>query len=310
MAKGRVGGTRSRLSGKVGDEVYTVHRDDDGTYTQVVSAMPDTRDDTLTPELVKQRMCMSICYRYMSALAPVINKAFDNKLSKPLNLQEFVRINVPRLRQRMEDTERESDPIWYYQYGDENVYPAPVKLSQEIKLQSWLTSKEAAQGDNSWSANVGFGSVIVGDTIGAWRKRYGLEIGDLGVILLQLVDADPTRNCINLLRLTFNGGLGDNYLLTAERFPQMFTVDGDCPFEWWVKEDPSHTVMFAQLRFRSSMFDNISAIGGIAWILSRQRNGLWQRGEGVMNTAVGKGTSKTFRNDLDDVWDSWYTDRL
>ena len=49
MASGRVGGTRSKVSGQIGGEVYRIVKNDDGTYSQIVSVKGETTVNYTTP---------------------------------------------------------------------------------------------------------------------------------------------------------------------------------------------------------------------------------------------------------------------
>ena len=61
MASGRVGGTKSKVSGTIGSEVYSLRRNPDGTYSQVVSAKPETTTYTNTEKQAAQRRANLFC---------------------------------------------------------------------------------------------------------------------------------------------------------------------------------------------------------------------------------------------------------
>lgn len=310
MASGRVGGTRSRISGQVGDTYYSARRNSDGSYTQVVSPMPETREDTLTPEVVRQRMLMSICYRYLSALKNILINSFRDKAGAPLNLQEFVRINIPILREKYDSQESQFSPIWFYEYGDLNIYPAPVRISSEDNLPSWFASQSSGQAAESWTFEYATASVPVNYTIEQWMSRYGLKDGDMAVLLLQVVDRDPTRNNIFVTRITINPKVPKVQRLTSVEITDIFDINAATTYSALVDIDGTGQVVRFVFRFTKDDCYGVDAIGGSCILYSAYRDGKWKRSSGQFWTVSGVAGQKVYRKELVDVWDSWYLDRL
>lgn len=71
MASGRVGGTRSKIRGVVGDNVYQVRRNEDGTYSQLVYGKTTHTINNDTPRLQCQRMVASMVEALMRDLRPI-----------------------------------------------------------------------------------------------------------------------------------------------------------------------------------------------------------------------------------------------
>ena len=310
MATGRVGGTRSKISGKVGDDVYTVRREGDGSYDQVVAPMPESREDTLTPEVVEQRMIMSICYRYMKAIPFVLNSAFKSNETKSLNLQEFVRINVPILRKKMKELNPLVNPIYYYQYGDENIYPAPVKIGGygSIVVQSLAVMHGYIEGE--WYNEFQFGAIMPGWSVGYWIKHTWHEIGDVILMLVQMVDDDPSRNNIYFCRFIVNPKIPLTTSITDANFLDIFDIESQVGFNLVPRRSVLDNSVNYGIRFTKSVSGGFTDCGGAAVIYSGLRKGVWQRSEAFMGTWKLSGESSHLRKDIADVWDSWYTDRL
>ena len=94
MASGRVGGTRSKISGQVGAEVYQIRRNSDGTYTQVITAKGETTVNYTTPRLQAQRMCTAMVESMMRDLKEVAKISMQSAANKSKSLNAFSSYNL------------------------------------------------------------------------------------------------------------------------------------------------------------------------------------------------------------------------
>lgn len=94
MASGRVGGTRSKISGQVGEEVYQIRKNNDGTYTQVITAKGETTVNYTTPRLQAQRMCTSMVEAMMRDLKEVGKISMQSAANKSKSLNAFSSYNL------------------------------------------------------------------------------------------------------------------------------------------------------------------------------------------------------------------------
>lgn len=99
MASGRVGGTRSKIRGQVGDVVYQVRRNDDGTYTQYSYGKPEDVTATITPRLQAQRMCTSMVEALMRDLKEVGRISMQSAANKSKSLNAFSSFNLQLVAQ-------------------------------------------------------------------------------------------------------------------------------------------------------------------------------------------------------------------
>lgn len=114
MASGRVGGTKSKVSGSVGSEVYSLRRNADGSYSQIVSAKPETIQYSNTAKQAAQRMATAMVEIMMRDLTPVAKISFQSGKDKSKSLNAFSSINLMRIREDMKAN-------WYG--GGRFVYP-------------------------------------------------------------------------------------------------------------------------------------------------------------------------------------------
>ena len=89
MASGRVGGTRSKISGKVGNEIYQVVRNPDGSYSQQVYEKPEIVQTAQTPKLQAQRMITAMVESLMRDLKEVGRISMQSGVNRSKSLNAF-----------------------------------------------------------------------------------------------------------------------------------------------------------------------------------------------------------------------------
>lgn len=114
MASGRVGGTRSKIRGQVGDVIYQVVRNDDGSYTQISYGKPEDVTQTITPRLQAQRMCTSVIEALMRDLKPIGTICMQSAANKSKSLNAFSSFNLQLIA-------RDCQSHWYS--GNQFYYP-------------------------------------------------------------------------------------------------------------------------------------------------------------------------------------------
>lgn len=124
MASGRVGGTKSKISGQVGSAIYQVRRNDDGSYTQVVTAKGERTETSTTPRLQAQRMCTAMVESMMRDLKPVGRISMQSGANKSKSLNAFSHFNLLRVAQDCKTN-------WYG--NNQFVYPQHSRDDLNIK---------------------------------------------------------------------------------------------------------------------------------------------------------------------------------
>lgn len=94
MASGRVGGTKSRISGQIGSEVYQVRRNPDGSYSQIVMAKGTQTANYTTPKLQAQRMMTAMVESLMKQLQPIATISMQSAANKSKSLNAFSSFNL------------------------------------------------------------------------------------------------------------------------------------------------------------------------------------------------------------------------
>ena len=249
MASGRVGGTRSKIRGQVGEVVYQVVRNDDGTYTQISYGKPEDVTRTITPRLQAQRMCTSMVEALMRDLKPIANICMQSAANKSKSLNAFSSFNLQLVAQdckanwygnnqffyprtyNIGSTSEElggrymlSSGTWQYNGFDELVFSDdPIRIYSHISLMG------------KWFAGARFSVNIGRETFGDFLRRHYLSPLD-SICLVVFHDwynwdeepEDPkyfTRHSYIIAKL--NTQIPTETLLTREVLEQMFIIQSD-----------------------------------------------------------------------------------
>ena len=114
MASGRVGGTKAKVSGLIGDAVYKVVRNPDGTYSQVVNIKGQQTITNTSPALQVQRMVTAMVESLMKDLRPIARISMQAYANKSKSLNGFSSLNINLVNQDVR-------AHWYG--GNRFVYP-------------------------------------------------------------------------------------------------------------------------------------------------------------------------------------------
>lgn len=118
MASGRVGGTKALISGKVGNEVYQIRQNSDGSYGQVVQAYVEKQPPTKTVRLAVQQMCTAMVEAMMKDLKEVGKISFQSGANKSKSLNAFSSYNLLKLAQDCKANWWDSTQFCYPQKGN------------------------------------------------------------------------------------------------------------------------------------------------------------------------------------------------
>lgn len=114
MATGRVGGTKAKIRGQVGNEIYQIRKNEDGTYTQIVLEK-GVRTETETSErLQAQRMCTAMVEAFMRDVKLVGQISMQSAKNKTASLNALSSFNLKLVAQDCKDH-------WYG--GNDFFYP-------------------------------------------------------------------------------------------------------------------------------------------------------------------------------------------
>lgn len=247
MAVARVGGTKAKIRGQVGDQIFQVKRNSDGTYTQYTYAKGVRTEVTLTPRLQAQRMCMAIVESMMRDLKPIARISFQSAKTKNASLNSFSSFNTQLVL-------RDCQEHWY---GDNKfLFPyrnrtdvtvkdegGPFMLSSgtlkenvfDYFAEDWQTRYQFIE-ISPWDQmfyGVVFECQIGVDTLNDFRRKHRMTIYDqIGICAYRhWVDfvTDPD-DPIEYLRheyiiASFNQSIPGNTLMTEEVIKKLFSFE-------------------------------------------------------------------------------------
>lgn len=124
MASGRVGGTKSKKSGQLGDVIYQVRRNPDGSYSQIISAKGEYTETQTTPRLQAQRMVTAMVESLMRDLKPVGRISMQSGANKSKSLNAFSHHNLMRVAQDCKTN-------WYG--NNQFVYPKHSRFDMDVQ---------------------------------------------------------------------------------------------------------------------------------------------------------------------------------
>jgi len=110
MGRGRIGGTRSKIRGAVGAEIYQIRKNAEGKFSQIVQTRPESREYSNTPAQIRARMIMGQIQRMFHIIPDLIKSGFSDVPVGTLSLQHFAKLNAPLLKAQYDSL--------YSEYGD------------------------------------------------------------------------------------------------------------------------------------------------------------------------------------------------
>lgn len=260
MATGRVGGTKSKITGQVGNEIFQIRKNPDGSYTQI-TYVKGVRTETQTSErLQAQRMVTCMVESLMKDLKPVGQISMQSGRNKTTSLNAFSSMN---LRYVAADCKAN----WYQ--SNEFVYPLPAKdwgKTKDLGGAFWISSGTGTKNHfnrcllsntpqwlmNGWTNNnanfVGLEFVIPNgcSTIGQYLRAAKITRLDKVVFCafhFRLVEDENTGlgdwiSSHEYIIASVNPSLSDSSDLSLESFRALFLLEQKHDLaNWWQGKD-------------------------------------------------------------------------
>lgn len=308
MASGRVGGTRSKIKGVVGNEVYQIVSDGKGGTDQIVYAKPEGKEFALTPELAKQRIFMSIVMRHMQLLTAVMDAAFENIPEGTLCVQNFARVNIRWMQEHYLDDPTFNYLKWFPMYGEKIALPFPLILTEgtfhtfAAYISTYIYTSESGQitirlGDSSKSL-----------TLAQFRDKLGWSIDEYLCHVLFTVGAGEEQSRYHYYRFNWKKDLDWNLRCDECDWDNVFDIVSSEPLHANIETYQSSDWM--SVRFVSDWRADLRYCKGDCTIQFGYQQGKWRISQSQISIPTGDSIRGHQRYSFDDVFDSWYTDRL
>lgn len=118
MATARVGGTSGKLSGQVGEKIYQIRKNADGTFTQIIYEKGVRTESVTSARLQAQRMVTAMVESMMKWLKPIAQISMQSGTTKTKSLNAFSSANLLLVAQ-------DCKANWYH--SDTFVYPVRAR---------------------------------------------------------------------------------------------------------------------------------------------------------------------------------------
>lgn len=262
MAKSKTGGSRAYIRGRIGSDVYSVGKDGMGKRQQVVRSLAEQVSNPRTESQMVGRMIMSTVMQAVSAMAPIIDHAFDGIAKGQPSISEFIRLNYALVK---------ADAAAHPASG--NVFGLNKYQEKGIKAGAYIVSK----GNVSLPADVvlnGYNMTLKSGTgtfdVQYLRDNCGFD-NDGYLTWLAIQPGTGFVYC----RVKLDPSVAGSTVVSGDNVATLFTYEGNC----------RHSAAFADgqgviFEFGESAWSG--ANGGI--ILSQNIDGAWKHSTCVLAT--------------------------
>ena len=259
MAVSRVGGSSGKLSGQVGNDIYQIRKNADGTYTQTVYQKGQRVETTFTPRLQAQRMCIGMVESLMKQLKPVVGISYQSGRNKTASANAFSAANIRLvLRDAQEHWYANNSFVFPYfrrGYPDFSDLGGPYMMSSgtlqynlfdevyynEMPKAGW----EPVERVNDLFNGLRFDCRIGYETIEQFRKRHKITAMDAVCWVgfrEWMVYNDPEEDPDMFYKhdyiiASMNNSLPSNTILTRNVILQLFNIKSDMDVNVIFKKD-------------------------------------------------------------------------
>ena len=121
MAKGKSGGTRSFLRGRVASDVYSIGKDAKGNKQQIVRSLAESVANPQTLAQMRGRMIMSTIMQAVSSMAAIIDHSFDNVPAGQPSVSEFISRNYALVKADVAAHPTSGNAFGLNKYGEKGI---------------------------------------------------------------------------------------------------------------------------------------------------------------------------------------------
>lgn len=226
MGRGKLGGTKAKVRGKIGSEIYQVKRASDGQLVQHVYKAPESREYTNTEAQARARMIMGQIERMFHILPDVIRYAFKSIPNGSLSFQHFSKLNYQLLREDMQD-HWESDTQFDWRPKYDLSAPAGVWRLTDGELQPFTYQRALfSQGENN-DLEISWDAPNNNPTIGDLLKACGMQWGDKLMVLFYVKPVETGLPYIEQITCSVNPEYYANTPLMQTSVDDVFLQDSD-----------------------------------------------------------------------------------
>lgn len=257
MAKGKSGGTRSFLRGRVASDVYSIGKDAKGNKQQIVRSLAESVANPQTLAQMRGRMIMSTIMQAVSSMAVIIDHSFDNVPAGQPNVSEFIKRNYALVKVDVAAHPASGNAFGLNKYGEKG-----------IKQGAYVVASGSAADIAGVQLNGANKTLVIalsaGATIADLRTALGIGIEDY---FTAVCVTDKGKFLYNRFHVTQS--LPSATEISADNITSVISLDGNVGV----------TLAFASNSITAT-FADFSANAGI--IVSRKENASYKHNDVVL----------------------------
>ena len=257
MAKGKSGGTRSFLRGRVASDVYSIGKDAKGNKQQIVRSLAESVANPQTLAQMRGRMIMSTVMQAVSSMSMIIDHSFDNVPAGQPNVSEFIRRNYALVKADVAAHPASGNAFGLNKYGEKG-----------IKQGAYVVAGGSAANIAGVQLNGTNKTLVIalsaGATIADLRTALGIGTEDYFTAVCITADGKFLYN-----RFHVSQSLPSATVISADNIASVISLDGNVGV----------TLAFASNTITAT-FGDFSANAGI--IVSRKDNATYKHNDVVL----------------------------
>ena len=257
MAKGKSGGTRSFLRGRVASDVYSIGKDAKGNKQQIVRSLAESVANPQTLAQMRGRMIMSTIMQAVSAMAAIIDHSFDNVPAGQPNVSEFIKRNYALVKVDVAAHPSSGNAFGLNKYGEKGI-------KQGAYVVAGGSAADIAGVQLNGSSKTLVIALSAGATIADLRTALGIGIEDYFTAVCVTADGKFLYN-----RFHVTQSLPSATQISADNIASVLTLDGNV----------NVSLAFAGNTITAT-FADFSANAGI--IVSRKENATYKHNDVVL----------------------------
>jgi hypothetical protein len=232
MARSRVGGTSGLLSGKVGDVIYAITRNPDGTFRQQISSNPEERFNPNTDNQARARCTMATIERAMFTFVDFVATGWEGIEKGTLSVSEFSRVNYNAIKEYlayMWDFDEEVDNYWDLpKKGQTQPRDGQFQLSRG-SLRQGVGLRFTYGGLSSAYFMIQTREVVGSATLENWLQVNDLHKGEQFVNVMFLQGNTPSRSFVAWVIIATEANVNLNTEITNRNFRSLLTLKSNIP---------------------------------------------------------------------------------
>lgn len=215
MAKSKSGGTRSYLRGRIANDVYSIGRDASGKKQQVVRSLAEQVKNPQTVAQMRGRMIMSTVMQAVSAMAGIIDHAFDGVPNGQPSISEFIRRNYALIKADVAAHPATGNSFGLNKYLEKGIKVGAYQVSSgKAIVPSFVDAMTVG------SLTLSLSIPTSAKTAGAIRTALGVDPEDFFTVC-----GIDTSGKFGFFRVNVSSALADDTTITAENLSQLLIVD-------------------------------------------------------------------------------------